>query len=439
MERLLDADELKTHREATLDAAEAVTAARTADGVAPELEERCRTAVRGARVRVFGAPPLEGLGTTGGYKMVIEDRGKLGAGDLQRASDAVVSGGNSTAGHSGLFNTTRFDTPWVELDINRTKCQSLGVSVADVFSALQYNFGSHCVNNFTDFGRNWQVNVQADPAFRDRVRDIGRLQVRTPQGRMVPLDTVLRVRDTSGPVLVQRYNLYAAAVITGDVTPGTSSGDAVPRLAGVADRTLPRAMAFEWTELTYLQNQVGNSAAIAFVLAVVFGLLVLAAQYESWKVPLAVILVVPMCLLFALVGVNVVGQDITVFTQIGLIVLVGLACKNAILIVEFAKQRTDAGDDPAHAAVEASRLRLRPILMTSFVFIFGVVPLVGASGAGAEMRRSLGVGVFSGMIGVTLFGVFLTPVFFRVVRWVGPKGKPKEEKGEPAAVEVAAT
>ena len=391
--------------------------AQSADAVARELERRCKEAVRGAIVRCWG-PADRGLGRPAGL-LVIEDRGNLGPAELQRASDQVAADGARAPGLVGLFNTARFDTPWVYLDIDRTKCLSLGFSVDDVFNALQYNFGSYYVNNFTEFGRNWQVNVQADPAFRDRVRDVGKLQVRSPQGRMIPLSTVLRVRDTSGPVLVQRYNMYSAAVITGDVAPGTSTGDAVPRMESVVAGTLPRAMAFEWTELTYLQNQVGNTAAYAFALAVVFVFLVLAAQYESWKLPLAVILVVPMCLLFAAVGVNIAGQDITVFTQIGLIVLVGLACKNAILIVEFAKQRTDAGDNPSHAAVEASRLRLRPILMTSFAFIFGVLPLVIASGAGAEMRRSLGTAVFAGMLGVTLFGIFLTPVFFRVVQAFG--------------------
>jgi multidrug efflux pump subunit AcrB len=244
---------------------------------------------------------------------------------------------------------------------------------------------------------------------------------------MVPLRTVLRVRDTSGPVLVQRYNMYPAAAVTGNVAPGVSTGEAVPVLEAVAGKALPRSMAVEWTELTFLQNQAGNTALYAFALAVVFVFLVLAAQYESWKLPLAVILVVPMCLLFAVLGVNIAGQDITVFTQIGLIVLVGLACKNAILIVEFAKQRHEAGDTPAHAAVEASRLRLRPILMTSFAFIFGVLPLVVAEGAGAEMRTSLGVAVFAGMLGVTLFGVFLTPVFFRVVQSFSRKGRSRTD------------
>ena len=234
---------------------------------------------------------------------------------------------------------------------------------------------------------------------------------------MVPLRTVLRVTDTSGPVSVTRYNLYPAAILTGDVAPGVSSGEAVPKLYGVAEGALPRSMAVSWTELTFLQNQAGDTALYAFGLAVVFVFLVLAAQFESWRLPLAVILVVPMCLLFAVTGVNIAGQEVTVFTQTGFIVLVGLACKNAILIVEFAKQRQDGGADPAAAAVDASRLRIRPILMTSFAFILGVVPLVVATGAGAEMRQSLGVAVFAGMLGVTLFGVFLTPVFYRVVQY----------------------
>jgi multidrug efflux pump subunit AcrB len=279
------------------------------------------------------------------------------------------------------------------------------------------------VNNFNEFGRNWQVNVQADPRFRDRVQAVGNLQVRNNQGQMIPLRTMLQVRDTSGPVLVQRYNMYSAAMVTGNVAPGVSTGDTVPLVEGIVKQSLPQSMTFEWTELIYMQNQAGNTAIHAFLLAVVFVFLVLAAQYESWKLPLAVILVVPMCLLFAILGVNAAGLDVTIFTRIGFIVLVGLACKNAILIVEFAKQRRDEGMDRKQAAVEASRLRLRPILMTSFAFIFGVAPLVFASGAGAEMRQSLGIAVFAGMLGVTLFGIFLTPVFFSVVQSFGRRGR----------------
>jgi len=434
-----DADPYKS---AVWKAAEKTSAERSADSVGRALEEQCRTEVRGAEVRAFGAAPIEGLGTTGGFKIMIEDRGNLGLPELQNRSDEIVRDGNGTPGFQGLFSSARFNTPWVYLDIDRTKCAALGLSMDDVFNTLQYNLGSYYVNNFNEFGRNWQVNVQADPLFRERVREIGQLQVRNNQGQMVQLRTVMAVRDTSGPVLVQRYNMYTAAAITGNVAPGTSTGEIVPLMGAITDRALPQSMAADWTELTFLQNQAGNSATYAFVLAVVFVFLVLAAQYESWKLPLAVILVVPMCLLFAVIGVNVAGQDITIFTQIGLIVLVGLACKNAILIVEFAKQREEEGMSHRAAAVEASRQRLRPILMTSFAFILGVVPLVIAEGAGFEMRRSLGIAVFSGMLGVTLFGIFLTPVFFSAIQsvgWITKKpahsndGKPNDSKPAPGA------
>src|SRR5262249_41319212 len=269
---------------------------------------------------------------------------------------------------------------------------------------------------FNEFGRTWQVNVQADPAFREQVSDILRLQVRNSQGQMVRLGTLMTVRDTSGPVAVTRYNLYAAAAVTGTPAPGTSSGQSIAQMQEVANHTLPESMASEWTELTYLQLQAGNQAIFVFALAVVFVFLVLAAQYESWSLPLAVILVVPMCLLCSIVGVRLAGMEVNLFTQIGFGVLVWLASKNAILIVEFAKQQQEAGVPRREATLEASRLRLRPILMTSFAFILGVVPLVLASGAGAEMRRALGLAVFSGMLGVTLFGIFLTPVFFYAIR-----------------------
>ena len=245
---------------------------------------------------------------------------------------------------------------------------------------------------------------------------------------MVRLATVLSVRHTSGPVLILRYNMYSAAAITGNVAPGTSTGQAVPLMESIAEKDLPRSMGYEWTELAYMQNQAGNTAMYVFALAVVFVFLVLAAQYESWSLPLAVILVVPMCLLCSVAGVNLAGQDITIFTQIGFIVLVGLASKNAILIVEFAKQQREEGKSPRKATLEAVRLRLRPILMTSFAFILGVVPLVIATGAGAEMRRSLGIAVFSGMLGVTLFGIFLTPVFYYVIQWFGGRRAPDRRR-----------
>ncbi len=391
----------------------------TADAIAVALQKRCQREVPGALVAAFGAPPIDGLGTTGGFKMIIEDRGNLGLDELQRVSDQIVSRGNGTPGLQGLFSSSRANTPWLHLDIYRTKCMALGVTVSDVFNALQVYLGSYYVNNFNEFGRTWQVNIQADPRFRDRVQDIELLQVRNNQGQMLRLGTVLSVRHTSGPVMVMRYNMYSATAITGNTAPGTSSGQAIAFMRELSASEMPRSMRSDWTELTYLQLQAGNTALYVFALAVVFVFLVLAAQYESWKLPLAVILVVPMCLLCSVVGVRWAGMEVTIFTQIGFVVLVGLASKNAILIVEFAKQQQESGVPPREATLEASRMRLRPILMTSFAFIFGVVPLVVATGAGAEMRRSLGQAVFAGMLGVTLFGIFLTPVFFYVIQRFG--------------------
>jgi hydrophobe/amphiphile efflux-1 (HAE1) family protein len=388
----------------------------SAPAIAAVLTDHCRREVPGAIVTAFGAPPIAGLGTTGGFKLIVEDRGNLGLDELQRVSDQVVARGNKTKGLEGLFNSARAATPWLYLEIDRTKCMVLGVAVSDVFSTLQVYLGSYYVNNFNEFGRTWQVNIQADRRFREQVADIKRLQVRNSQGQMIRLGTLLSVRDTSGPVGVMRYNMYAATAVTGNPAPGTSSGQAIARMQAVANRALPESMASEWTELTFLQLQAGNQAIFVFALAVVFVFLVLAAQYESWSLPLAVILVVPMCLLCSVVGVRLAGMEVNLFTQIGFVVLVGLASKNAILIVEFAKQQQEAGVPRREATLEACRLRLRPILMTSFAFILGVVPLVIATGAGAEMRRALGQAVFSGMLGVTLFGIFLTPVFFYVIR-----------------------
>jgi multidrug efflux pump len=412
-----------------------VGAKLSGDAIAADLQERCRKEVPGATVAIFGAPPIAGLGTTGGYKLIVEDRGNLGLGALQRVSDQIVARGNNTSGLTGLYSSARVNTPWLYLDIDRDKCLALGVEVSDVFNTLQIYMGSYYVNNFNEFGRTWQVNVQADSTFRDRVRDLRQLQVRNNQGQMIRLGTVMSIRDTSGPVMILTYNLYSAAAITGNSAPGTSSGQAIDLMQKVADEELPGSMASEWTELTYLQLEAGNIAIYVFALAVVFVFLVLAAQYESWSLPLAVILVVPMCLLCSITGVALKGSEVNIFTQIGFVVLVGLASKNAILIVEFAKQRQEAGVDRREATLEASRLRLRPILMTSFAFIFGVIPLVIATGAGAEMRRDLGLAVFSGMLGVTLFGIFLTPVFFYVIRWFGDRphsGAPETPSGRGA-------
>jgi multidrug efflux pump subunit AcrB len=346
--------------------------------------------------------------------------------ELQRVSDRLVAKANATPGLQGVSNSSRANTPWLYLDIDRTKCLSLGVPVNELFTTLQVNLGSYYVNNFNEFGRTWQVNVQADEQCRRRVRDLAKFQVRNNQGRMIRLGTMMSVRDTSGPVSLLRYNMYSAVAITGNTRPGTSSGQAVDLMRALAVKELPHAMDYDWTELTFLQLQAGSTAMFVFALAVVFVFLVLAAQYESWKLPLAVILVVPMCLLCSLAGVAIGRMDVSIFTQIGFVVLVGLASKNTILIVEFAKQQQGSGVPRRQATLEASRQCLRPILMTSFAFIFGVVPLVIAQGAGAEMRRSLGAAVFSGMLGVTLFGIFLTPVFYYVIQWFGQQSLPSQ-------------
>ena len=381
-----------------------------------KLQDLCRQRATGATVTAFGAPPVDGLGMTGGVTMIVEDRSDLGPDELETVSNRFLDETKQTGQVRDLFNSSGASTPWVSLEIDRTKCMALGISPLDVFNALQVYLGSYYVNNFNEFGRTWQVNIQADPKFRSKVSDIGQLQVRNNQNQMVRLATLMDVRDKSGPVMVMRYNLYSAAAITGNPAPGTGSQQAVDVMDTLGRKKLPGSMSTEWTELAYLQNQTGNTAMWFFLLAVVFVFLVLAAQYESWSLPLAVILVVPMCLLCSVIGVQLAGIEVTIFTQIGFVVLVGLASKNAILIVEFAKQRQEAGVPRHEATLEAVKLRLRPILMTSFAFILGVVPLVIASGAGAEMRRSLGVAVFAGMLGVTLFGIFLTPVFYYVIQ-----------------------
>ncbi len=381
----------------------------------------------------FGAPPIDGLGTTGGFKIMIEDRGNLGFDELQNVTDKIVEKANGGGGLQGVSTSSRAYCPWLYLDIDRTKCESLGIDVKNVFSTMQVYLGSYYVNNFNRFGRSWQVNVMADSPFRSVVSDIGQLKVPNSKGDLVPLATVMRVRDSTGPIMLMRYNMYAATAITGNFAPGTSTGEGIALMQNAANAELPRAMAFDWTELTYMQLQAGNTAMYVFGLAVVLVFLVLAAQYESWKLPLAVILVVPMCLLCSLTGVSFAAMDVNIFTQIGFVVLVGLASKNAILIVEFAKQQHEAGTPSFEATTEACRLRLRPILMTSFAFILGVVPLVIAFGAGAEMRRTLGVAVFSGMLGVTFFGIFLTPVFYYVITGRGDK-KP----AQPAPVQTPA-
>ncbi len=398
----------------------------TADQIGDRIRNLCRQKISDAMVTVFGAPPIDGLGTAGGFKVMIEDRGPLGLAELQRVSDKVVVAGNDNKKSlQGVFTNLRASTPWLYLDINRDKCISMGISLGDVFQALQVYLGSYYVNNFNRFGRMWQVNIQADDRFRNQIAEIALIKVRNSKGQMAPLSSIAEVTPSTGPVLLMRYNMYSASAIFGNNRPGVSSGDGIKAMDAAIKSALPPAMSPEWTELTYMQLQAGNTAMFVFGLAVVFVFLVLAAQYESWSLPLAVILVVPMCLLCSVVGVNLDRSDVNIFVQIGFVVLVGLASKNAILIVEFAKQQRESGVESFKATTEACRLRLRPILMTSFAFILGVVPLVIAQGAGAEMRRQLGVAVFSGMLGVTFFGIFLTPVFYYVIQLFSDMRGPK--------------
>jgi len=401
-----------------------------ADAIAAQLRRRFFGEIPDAVVSIFGAPPVDGLGTAGGLKIMIEDRGDNGSAVLQKQTDSVVEKGNRTPGLIGLFTMFRANAPQLYVDVNRTKCKTLDVSLNDVFNTLQVYMGSLYVNDFNKFGRTWQVNLQADSKYRMRPEDVKQLKVRNAERQMVPLGTLASVKEISGPVMLTRYNMYLAAAINFNVAPGVSSGQAVKLLQGIADVELPKSMSYEWTELTYMQILAGSTAMLVFAGAVVLVFLVLAAQYESWSLPLAVILVVPMCLLCSVTGVALSKMDINIFTQIGFVVLVGLASKNAILIVEFAKSRRAEGVSHGEATVEACRLRLRPILMTSFAFILGVLPLVLSEGAGAEMRRTLGTAVFSGMLGVTLFGIFLTPVFYYVIQSFVDRRQAHAERAE---------
>jgi multidrug efflux pump len=385
------------------------------DAIAAEVRRRLTAEVPEATVLVLGPPPVNGLGNAGGFKFALEDRGDLGLAEMQKGAEHLIAVANKTPGLTGLFTIYRVNSPQLYVDVNRDQCFKLGVPLGDVFAALQVYLGSLYVNDINLFGRTWQVNVQAEGRFRDQVEDVRRLRVRNGRGAMVPLGTVATVREINGPLILGRYNMWPAAAVIGNAAPGYSSGQAMQILEDLARKELPPAMGIEWTEIAYIQKISGSTAGILFALAVVLVFLVLAAQYESWSLPLAVILVVPMCILGSLAGVDWTKSDINIFTQVGFVVLVGLASKNAILIVEFARAKRHAGEPTEQATLEACRLRLRPILMTSFAFILGVVPLLVSRGAGAEMRKTLGTAVFSGMLGVTLFGIFLTPVFFYVI------------------------
>jgi len=387
----------------------------TADEIQKTLLKQYADEIPEATITISPPPAVSGLGRAGGMKLMVEDRGDVGLKVLQDQTNDLIEKGNAQPQLKGLFSAFNVNAPQLYVDVDRDACIAQGLDLGDVFGTLQGYLGSRYVNDFNMFGRTWQVVVQADMQYRDRPEDVTKLNVRNREGRMVPLGSVASVEPIGGPLMITRYNMYPATSITGNVAPGVSSGEGLRILERIAANTLPSTMAFEWTELAYLESTSGSTGLMLFVFSVVFVFLVLAALYESWSLPLAVILVVPMCVLCSIAGVAVAKMDINVFTQIGFVVLIGLACKNAILIVEFAKLRRDSGEDVYRSILEACSLRLRPILMTSFAFILGVVPLVVADGAGSEMRRALGTAVFSGMLGVTLFGIFLTPVFFLVV------------------------
>jgi multidrug efflux pump len=415
----------------------------TGEAIAARIRARLRREVLEARVLVFGAPAVRGLGNAGGFKLMVEATGDVNYDALQTQADKMAAEGNKQPGLVGLFDGFRARTPQLYAEIDRTKVRTMGVALTDVFDALQAFLGSYYVNDFNRFGRTWQVNVQADARFRVDADIVRQLKVRNADGDMVPLGSVIDIRESSGPVQITRYNERPAAPITGVSLPGVSTGDVLATMERLG-RELPRNMTYEWTELSFLQKQASKIESFrdlrlnpfsAFVLGAVLVFFVLSGLYESWSLPLAVCLVVPMCLLSALTGIALAGMDVNIFVQVGFVVLVGLACKNAILIVEFARDRQQEGASRFDAAVEAAKVRLRPIIMTSFAFILGMLPLVIAQGAGAEMRRTLGTAVFAGMIGVTMFGIFLTPVFFYVIRrFSGQSPSVKEPAQKPFAV-----
>lgn len=394
--------------------------ARAANGpTAPDLYAAIRAKVatiQEAFIVVVEPPPVRGLGTGGGFKMWVQDKGDAGFDALEQATRGLAEAANQEPGFVQVYTPFASATPQYYAEVNRAKAKMLDVPLNNVFNTLQFYLGSVFVNEFNLFGRTYRVTAQADAQFRDESSDVAHLKTRNRKGDMVPLGSLVEMREVVGADRVTRYNLYPAAELNGSTLPGMSSGDALDTMERLAAEHLPDGFDFQWTDIAYQQRAAGNTAIYIFPLCVLFVFLMLAAQYESWGLPMAVILIVPMSLLSAIVGVWIRGSDNNILVQIGFVVLVGLACKNAILIVEFAKQLEDRGRSRFEAATEAARLRLRPILMTSFAFILGVVPMMIAKGAGAEMRNALGTAVFSGMLGVTFFGLLLTPVFYVVIR-----------------------
>jgi multidrug efflux pump len=392
----------------------------TGQAIAQQLQQEFAQ-IQDAYIAIFPPPPVQGLGTIGGFKLYVEDRGDNGLDALYGATQGLIAKGYQTPGLTGLFSSFTINTPQLDADVDRAKAKAQGVPLQNVFETMQINLGSLYVNDFNRFGRTYQVVAQADAQFRSRPEDILRLKTRNAAGELVPLGSLVKVNETYGPDRVMRYNGYPAAEINGAPAPGFSSGQAEAIIEKLAAENLPKGMVLDWTELTFQKIIAGNTGVLVFPISILLVFLVLAAQYESFRLPFAVILIVPMALFSAFVGLWLTQGENNVFTQIGLIVLIGLAAKNAILIVEFALKRREEGASITVAALDAARLRLRPILMTSIAFIAGVFPLVTSTGAGAEMRRAMGVAVFSGMIGVTIFGLFLTPVFYTVLEKLGAR------------------
>jgi hydrophobe/amphiphile efflux-1 (HAE1) family protein len=398
-----------------------------------EAARKATADITEARLMIVKPPLIRGIGSAGGYRLMVQDRDGKGSKALEQAAYALIGPANQTEGLSFVYTFFETATPRIFADIDRDKAQMLGVPPERVFETLQVYLGSAFVNDFNLLGRTYRVTAQADEAFRRTPADIANLQTRSDYGRMVPIGSVATFRDTTGPYRVQRYNLSPAVAIDGDTAPGYSSGQSLAKIEELANATLPNGFTHEWTGIAYQQQTAGNTAGLVFGLAVLLVFLVLAAQYESLVMPLAIILIVPMSVLAAMIGVNLRGMDNNVLTQIGIIVLVALAAKNAILIVEFARQgEAQHGYSPIEAAVHAAEQRLRPILMTSFAFILGAVPLVLATGAGAELRQALGTAVFFGMAGVTGFGLIFTPTFYVVSRALGDRIARLRGRGGPA-------
>ncbi len=395
---------------------------QTSNAILADMRARL-SAIRGAFVLTIPPPPVQGIGNSGGFKMMVQDRSGAGPRALEAATNALMAAANKDPAFAGVFTLFSTRTPSVYADIDREKAEKVGLTPADVFDTMQTYLGSTYINDFNYLGRTFEVIAEADAAFRADITDIGRLRARNASGAMVPIGAVATFSSLTAPYRVPRYDLYPAAELMGAAAPGVASGTALARMAQLAQTVLPKGFGYEWTELAYQQEQKGTPTLLVFGAAALFVFLVLAAQYESWTLPLAVVLIVPMCLLAAVTGLLLRGMSIDILAQIGFVVLVGLAAKNAILIVEFARQAEHQGSAPRQAAVHAARTRLRPILMTSLAFILGVAPLAVATGAGAEMRQSLGTAVFAGMLGVTMFGLLFTPAFYVLVRSFGRKAR----------------